>query len=141
MMSDKLHGFKPGEKVWIMSFQKANEFVAAVIAPADRQLAYQAKANYESDKVVITRSATGVIGTAVWHEFIFHSTESFLSYRKRLAVRSRAEAKVRALCADEGLVWGGKRCSETEAWAAYEKIAMTCDESRKALALEQPNAR
>lgn len=139
-MADKLHGFKSGEKVWVRSTQRANEFVAAVIAPADRQLAYQAKAQYP-DKVVILRSVTGVIGTPVWPEHIFHSTETFLSYRRHLAARMRAEAKVRKICADEGLVWGGKRCSETESWAAYEKIAAACAESRKILALEQTNAR
>lgn len=140
-MSDKLYGFKPGEKVWVMSVQRANEFVAAVIAPADRQLAYQAQSNIKPGKVVVTRSVTGKIQTSVWVEFIFHSTEAFLTYRKHLAARLRAEAKVRKLCADEGLVWGGKRCLESELWAAYEKTAKACDESRKVLVLEQPNAR
>ena len=139
-MIDKLQVFKPGERVWVLSALRANEFIEAVIAPLDRQLAYAVKPDYRSGKIVIMRKATGVIGKPVWVELIFHDTAAFRAFRASLAAQARAEKSVRAVCEAEGLVWGGKRCAQTPQWRAYEAAAAKADAARALAAAEQPNA-
>jgi hypothetical protein len=137
-MIERLQGFKPGEKVWVLG--RSNEFLEALIAPLARQAAYQAKPDYSAGQIIIMRKATGVIGSPVWFEFVFHDTAAFRAFRASIAARSRAQKAAQAVCEQEGFVWGGKAAMATPQWRAYEAAEAAYNAARKVAAAEQPNA-
>lgn len=121
---DRYNGwFSPGERVWYETSSHDGSVAMANVAPTERQ----------TDAVGHITLLVGKELIIVEIGFVYHDVPEVKAYIAALREAKIVETSGKVFAKREGLIWGGKACLKTAAWAKHTVSEKRCSEAQTLL--------